>query len=107
MATRRPAAPPPVAPKLQLPPQAIERGIARLDERIAELQAFNVAIVPDGPSPELIALSAAIHDTLERCFGAGTSAYKRFEVAASLDFEPGAYYENYPLRQHYQEGARV
>lgn len=30
------------APKLQLPPQGIERGITRLDECISELEAFDI-----------------------------------------------------------------
>ncbi|AJX81280.1 putative nucleotide-binding containing TIR-like domain protein [Burkholderia pseudomallei 7894] len=106
MATRRPAAEPPIAPKLQLAPTAIERGIARLGERIAELRAFNVGSVPNGNSPELTALSADIKDTLERYFGENTSAYKRFQSAAHLQFRPVVFGDNYPQRHHYQDGAR-
>lgn len=106
MATRGKAAEQPVSPKLQLTPGAIERGIARLGERIVELRAFNVASVPDGSSPELTALSADIKDTLERCFGENTSAYKRFQSAAHLQFRPVVFGENYPQRRHYQDGAR-
>ncbi|MGA3251871.1 MAG: nucleotide-binding protein, partial [Paraburkholderia sp.] len=53
-----------------------------------ELQAFDVATVPTGNSPGLTALSAAIKDTLERCFGENTSAFRRFEDAASLSWHP-------------------
>lgn len=106
MASRRPAAEQHVAPKLQLAPVAMERGITRLGERITELRAFDVRTVPDGPSPELTALSADIKDTLERCFGENTSAYRRFQSAARLQFVPMAFSENYPQRHHYQEGAR-
>ncbi|BEH58735.1 TIR domain-containing protein [Burkholderia pseudomallei] len=106
MATRGKAAEQPVAPKLQLTPAAIERGIARLGERIVELRAFNVASVPNGNSPELTALSADIKDTLERCFGENTSAYKRFQSAAHLQFRPVVFGDNYPQRHHYQDGAR-
>ncbi|MBN3828406.1 nucleotide-binding protein [Burkholderia sp. Ac-20384] len=106
MATRSKAAEQPVAPKLQLTPAAIERGIARLGERIVELRAFNVGSVPDGNSPELTALSTDIKDTLERCFGENTSAYRRFQSAAHLQFRPMMFGENYPQRRHYQEGAR-
>ncbi|SOE65328.1 Predicted nucleotide-binding protein containing TIR-like domain-containing protein [Burkholderia sp. OK233] len=88
MASRRPAAPPPVAPRLRLQPVDLEKGIDRLGQRIAELQAFDVAAVPTGNSPGLTALSAAIKDTLERCFGENTSAFKRFEGAASLSWHP-------------------
>ncbi|OXI86482.1 nucleotide-binding protein [Burkholderia sp. AU33423] len=88
MASRRPAAPPPIAPKLQLSPAAIQRGIERLGERITELRAFDIATVPKGDSAELTALSAAIKDTLERCFGENTSAAKRFDDATSLSWYP-------------------
>jgi predicted nucleotide-binding protein len=106
MASRRPAAEQPVAPKLTLQPAAIERGVARLGERIAELRAFNVASVPNGNSPELTALSADIKDTLERCFGENTSAYRRFQSAAHLQFRAMVFTDNYPQRHHYQDGAR-
>lgn len=88
MASRRPAAPPPVVPKLQLTPAAIQKGIERLGQRIGELRAFDTATVPTGRSPELDALSAAIKDTLERYVGENTSAYKRFEPAAQLSWHP-------------------
>ena len=89
MASRRPAAPPPVSPKVQLSPASLQRGIERLGQRIDELRAFDVATVPEGDSAELTALSAAIKDTLERCFGENSSAFKRFEDAASLYWHPG------------------
>lgn len=106
MATRKSAAPPPLAPKLRLSPTQIERGIERLEERIDELRKFDVAIVPDGPSPELTVLGTAIQDTLVRCFGEGTSSYKRFESTTRLNFRPGFFGDNYPLRHHYQQGAK-
>jgi predicted nucleotide-binding protein len=73
-----------VAPKLHLTPDAIERGLSRLDERISELENFNVNTLVNGGSPELTALKAAIKDTLERCFGENTSAYQRFHSATGL-----------------------
>ncbi|EPJ91037.1 nucleotide-binding protein [Pseudomonas fragi] len=73
-----------VAPKLQLSPQVIERGLVRLEERIAELESFNVKTLVGGRSPELTGLKAAIKDTLERCFGENTSAYQRFHPATGL-----------------------
>lgn len=106
MASRRPAAEQPVAPKQQLSPSAIERGIARLDERIVELRNFDVRQIPKGSSPELNALAAAIQDTLIRCFGERTTAYNRFQNAASLQFFPGFASSNYPQQHHYQEGAQ-
>jgi|GEM_PF-233058 len=88
MATRRKDTEQQVLPKLQLSPAAIERCIARIDERINELRAFDVTTTKQGSSAELTALSAGIKGTLERCFGESTSAYKRFEPAASLRWHP-------------------
>ena len=73
-----------VAPKIPLTPQAIERGLVRLEERIAELESFKVNTLVNGRSPELTGLKAAIKDTLERCFGENTSAYQRFLPATGL-----------------------
>lgn len=106
MATRRPAAEQPVVPKLKLDPAAIERGVAKLGERIAELRAFNVSSVPNGNSPELTALSTDIKGTLERYFGENTSAYRRFQGAAHLQLRPMVFGDNYPQRHHYQDGAK-
>ncbi|KKB60824.1 nucleotide-binding protein [Robbsia andropogonis] len=86
MATRKSAAPPPIAPKLQLPPAAIQKGIERLGQRIDALREFDPKTVPEGDSPELKALSVSIKETLERCFGENTSAFKRYEPAAKLSW---------------------
>ena len=79
-----------VAPKLKLTPQAIELCIARLDDRIAELSAFDMRGLVRGTSAELTALRAAIHDTLVRCFGEGTSAYNLYLRATALQHVPRA-----------------
>ncbi|MFM0307129.1 nucleotide-binding protein [Paraburkholderia sp. RL17-383-BIF-A] len=110
MATRKPAAPRAPAPKLDLTPAQIERGIQRLDERIKELRAFDLATVPKGDSPELQALSAAIKDTLVRCFGEDTSTFRRFVEATSLSWSPmvismTGYGPLTPPRE-YQEGVK-
>ena len=104
--TRSPTRTPSTVPKKELTVEQIERGIARLQEKIDELTAFDVNSVPDGPLPVLTAMSAAIRDTLERCFGENTSAFSRFVSAATLQFRPMAIGPNYPLRHHYQEGAQ-
>lgn len=105
MASRRPAAPSPVAPKLELPRAAIERGIGRLQERIDALRAFDIRTISSTSSPELNALSAAIQDTLIRCFGENTSAYNRFKAAASLGWFPGYISLNGPHPAHeFQRG---
>lgn len=78
-----------VAPKLKLTTAAIDRGIIRLDERIAELEAFDVRSLSDGDSPQLNQLVVAIKDTLDRCFGENTSVFQRFVGASELHFFPG------------------
>lgn len=85
--------------------KSIERSIGRLQERINELLAFDIARVPEGSSPQLTALSAAIRDTLDRCFGEGSAKIERFVAATDLQFRPMGLSDNYPLRHHYQEGA--
>jgi ABC-type transporter Mla maintaining outer membrane lipid asymmetry permease subunit MlaE len=54
-------------------PELIELGIARLQERIEALQNFDIHPVAKAAMPELTALSAAIADTLDRCFMACTA----------------------------------
>ncbi|AJQ46196.1 MULTISPECIES: TIR domain-containing protein [Pseudomonas] len=94
-----------VAPKLQLTPALMERGIERLQERINDLQDFDVSLLnDDGDSPRLVALSTSIEDTLDRCFGLNTATYYRFSSAAQLHFSPGFYTDNYPRRHHYVQG---
>src|SRR5690606_30832104 len=74
--------------KQVLTAKEIERGITRLEERIAELKAFDVQTVLRGRTPELAALEVAIKDTLGRCFGEDTVAYRHFQGAANLDYRP-------------------
>jgi len=100
MATRRKNVQQQVASKLQLSLPAIERNIARIGERIEELRAFEVAKAPLGYSAELTALSAAIKGTLERCFGEDTSAFRRFEAAASLSWHPMVIMSDYHTPAH-------
>jgi predicted nucleotide-binding protein len=80
--------------------------LGRLDERIRELQSFNIGQIPKGNSPALGALEAAIQDTIIRCFGEDTLASRRFLPAAHLQMRPIAFSDNYPLQQHYQEAAQ-
>jgi hypothetical protein len=92
-------------PKKNLTENEARRGIGRLDERIAELKAFSIQSVGAGRSPELTALSAAIRDTLDRCFGEGSSAFNRFEGATTLNWQPMMASSNYPRLEHYHDGA--
>lgn len=90
----------------QLSPAQIERGISRLRQRIDDLQSFDIGRVRDGTTPDLSALEVSISDTLERCFGAGTAATKKFLGAAVLNFRPTVVSSNYPQHSHYVDGAR-
>lgn len=78
----------PPQPKLKLTPQEIERGLARLSERIAELRAFDLDTVRSGNTPELKAMEVAIKDSLTRCFGEDTSAYRTYAAATDLTYSP-------------------
>ena len=96
-----------VAPKLKLTPDQIQRGIQRLQDRITELEGFDVSeLNGEGDSPKLTALATSIQDTLERCFGENTSVYYRLSSAANLHFFPGYYSSDYPLRHHYVTGTQ-
>lgn len=81
MARAKPPATP--AAKLELPIREIEWAIKRIEDRIVELENFDISTV-NRSTPELKALSAAIAGTLERAFGENTSAYQRYSEATKL-----------------------
>ncbi|SHN27901.1 Predicted nucleotide-binding protein containing TIR-like domain [Pseudomonas asturiensis] len=81
MARAKPPAP--VAAKLALSAREIEWAIKRIDDRIVELEKFDISTVTRS-TPELNALSASIAGTLERAFGENTSAYQRYSAATKL-----------------------
>ncbi|WP_340052224.1 nucleotide-binding protein [Pseudomonas proteolytica] len=85
---RKTTPPAQVAPKLTLSVQDIERGLARLADRIGELAAFDVSTVTSGMTPELKGLEVAVKDTLIRCFGENTSAYLTYQAACNLTYYP-------------------
>ncbi|WP_223501135.1 TIR domain-containing protein [Pseudomonas sp. BF-R-24] len=87
MARAKPPATP-TASKPQMSRQGIERGIERLQDRISELEAFELSTVRRGNTPELEGLEVAIKDTLARCFGENTSTYNHFQGAADLTYYP-------------------
>lgn len=74
--------------RLNCPVKNIERGIDRLQDRVSELEAFDVNTVRRGNTPELEGLEVAIKDTLARCFGENTSTYNHFQGAAQLTYYP-------------------
>lgn len=85
---RKTTPPTQVAPKLTLSVQDIERGLARLADRVSELAAFDVSTVNSGMTPELKGLEVAVKDTLIRCFGENTSAYLTYQAACNLTYYP-------------------
>lgn len=85
---RKTTPPEQIAPRLTLSSQDIERGLARLSERISELNAFDVSTVSAGNTPELKGLEVAVKDTLIRCFGENTTAYRTYQSAAALAYYP-------------------
>jgi predicted nucleotide-binding protein len=86
-------------------PEVIERGIGRLQERIDALTSLDVqALKNEVMPPELAALSAAIADTLERCFGKETTAYRRYKPATALrPLKSKSYSNEFYFRQEVQE----
>ena len=83
----------------------IERGIGRLQERIDALKAFDFQdLKKETMPPELAALSAAIADTLERCFGKDTTAYRRYKPATALrPLQQKSYANDFYFRQETRE----
>lgn len=85
---RKPTSVTPPQPKLKLTHNEIERGLTRLTDRITELRAFNLETVRGGNTPELRALEVAVKDSLVRCFGEDTNAYRTYEAAGQLAYFP-------------------
>jgi hypothetical protein len=84
---RRPKPPKPKAPILTA--EQKRRRIERLKKCIRDLQAFDPQKVQKRFGvPEVFALEAAIDTALSSAFGHGTSAYMRFNRAATLDHGP-------------------
>jgi len=83
MARAKPPAP--VAPKLELSAHNIEWSIKLIEDRISDLEQFDIKKVTRS-TPELVALSSSIASTLERAFGENTSAYQRYHTATKLQY---------------------
>lgn len=79
-----------ITPLSAAPPAALTRvqrrtAIARLQQRLRELQAFDPATVSARDEPRIGVLERAIDQALVRSFGAGTAAYRRYAGAQRLD----------------------
>lgn len=79
-------------PPKSLTVHEIKSGIERLNRRIQDLRAYDVSSGTGENPPQLVALSKAIEDTLERVFGQGTSQYVRYYRASQLRFDNGGFY---------------
>jgi len=86
--TRKKTPPTEIKPKVYLDAGQLHRGIERLQQRIADLDAFDLNTIRSGTSPELKALERSVEDTLERCFGTHTSAANRYIEAYNLHYRP-------------------
>jgi hypothetical protein len=77
---------PPTEPKpMVLTRVKMRTAIARLKQRILELQAFDPATVVDRDEPRIGILERAIDQARARSFGAGTADYRRYATAKRLD----------------------
>jgi hypothetical protein len=83
---RRTTPPPPQ--RAVLTPDAIRRGIAQLNRRIADLEAFDPQSVGQRDAPEVKALEATIDHALATAFGLGTFDHNQYRAAATLDHGP-------------------
>src|ERR1700693_1348680 len=84
---RRSKPPKPTAPILTA--EQKRRRVERLKKCIGDLQAFDPQKVQKRFGvPEVVALEAAIDKALSSAFGQGTSAYMRYNRAATLDHSP-------------------
>jgi predicted nucleotide-binding protein len=79
---RKPTPPPSPPTKT---PQQLQQGIARLQKRIAELEAFQPESVKERWAPEAKEVEVAIGDSLSIVFGHDSHRYRQYSSAASLD----------------------
>jgi predicted nucleotide-binding protein len=117
---RRP--PPPARP--QRPNLSVDekrRGIARLQKRIQDLEAFDPQKLQKRDAPEVTALETAIAEALSGIFGHGTVEYGRYESATELDHGPrvmriepgwgrgggGRHDDSHEARQYVAEGKQA
>jgi hypothetical protein len=86
--------------------EEMQRGIDRLNDRIAELKAFDVRSMTTETPPEIAALETSVKRTLERIFGDGSADVQRYLPASNLQWTAGVYYGDYPQLHHYREGIK-
>ena len=69
-------------------PEQLRQGIERLQSQIGELEAFECSSVKARHATEILAIQAAITETLAKTFGQGTPTYNLYAPAARLDNGP-------------------
>jgi len=72
-------------PRAKLTVDQMKRGMARIQRRIDDLEAFDPFRVTKRHAPEVTALETAIEETLAAVFGLGTAEYQRYSDAGRLD----------------------
>lgn len=83
--------------------EQMKLGIARLQRRIADLEAFDPQVIQKRWGPEVNALQTAIEETLASVFGHNTVEYKRYREAAVLDKRPVVMRTEFGGRGHYDD----
>lgn len=86
MATRRTVPPQPQPANLTI--EQMKVGIARLNRRIAELEAFDPSAIQQRHDSEAKALQTSIEESLSSVFGHSTVEYNRYRRAAIFDWRP-------------------
>lgn len=74
------------APARTLAADDIRSAITRLNKRIAELHAIDLYSINEWRPDGLVALEAAIEQTLDRVFGSGTADRQRYATASELTY---------------------
>jgi hypothetical protein len=91
-----PPSPPPPSPKKQLTITEMQRGIERLRERMAEIEAFDVTSMTSTHPAAITGLQVAVRNTLVRIFGEDTAEFRRLSEACELQWEASWAMEDYP-----------
>lgn len=74
MVSRKPAAPPPIEIK-QFTPEEIERGIMKLQRRIAEVEALDARRAAEPGAPERGVVASNVRETIREVFGTNSPEF--------------------------------
>src|ERR1017187_6520652 len=76
--------------------EQLQRGIARLTRRLAEIDTLEPQTVQKRCGPEIKALETAIEETLASAYGPNTIEYNRYKAAVHLDNGPVLMRSDFP-----------